>query len=177
MSSKRFSGIIDFFYHSLRLQEIAIGLQVIRLFTKINHPLHWIFSHPEEFVRAFEELSVEAKNVMLLQFKLEIEEYYNKYYLVSYVTRTAYEQYHTLGARYSVNKNKTIPGKEWQRIRINNISNYNNVVVPGFCYGCQMEYPLIVNSLDYLTHLAAYASAPIRPMSNVIASKCKNCNK
>lgn len=174
MSSKRFSDIIDFFYHSLRGQEIAIGQQVIRLFTKINHPLHWIFSHSEVFVIAFDELSVEAKNVMLLQFKLEIEEYYNKYYLVSYVTRTTYEQYRRK-ARYAVNR--TIPGKEWQRMRFNNISNYNNVVVPGFCYECQTEYPIIVNSSDYLRKLAAFALAPIRPMSNVITSKCIKCNK
>lgn len=175
MSSKRFSDIIDFFYHNLRWQEVAIGQQVIRLFTKINHPLHWIFFLPEAFTRAFDELSVEAKNVMLLQFKLEIEEYYNKYYLVSYATRTAYEQYHTIRAHYSVNM--TIPGKEWQRMRINNISNYNNVVVPGFCYECQTEYPIIVKSCDYLTQLAAFASAPARPMTHVITSKCTKCNK
>jgi hypothetical protein len=173
MSSERFADIIDFFYHGFRHQEIAIGQQVIRLFTKSNHPLHWIFFLPEVFVRAFDELSVEAKNVMLLQFKLEIEEYYNKYYLVSYVTRTTYEQYHT--KRYSVNM--TIPGKEWQLMRINNISNYNNVVVPGFCYKCLTEYPFVVSICDYLTRLAAFASGEIRLMSEVIISKCIKCNK
>jgi hypothetical protein len=175
MSRKRFADIIDFFYHSLRHYEIAIGQQVIRLFTKINHPLHWIFPFPEVFVRALDVMNVEAKNFMLLQFKLEIEEYYNKCYLVSYVSRIAYEQYHTIESRYSVNK--TVPGKEWQLMRINNISNYNNVVVPSFCYKCQTEYPLVVSIYDYLTHLAAFDSGKTRPMSKVITSKCVKCNK
>lgn len=114
-------------------------------------------------------MNVEAKNFMLLQFKLEIEEYYDKYYLVPYISRTAYEQYHTIKSRYSVNE--TVPGKEWQIMRINNISNYHNVVIPGFCYKCQTEYPFIVSICDYLNHLAAFASGKIRPygpMSGVI---------
>ena len=175
MEGKRFADIVDLFYHDLRFHEVTIGQQVMRLFTKVSHPLHWIFSLPEVFVEAFDELAVEAKNVMLLQFKMEIEEYYNKYYLVSYARRISYEQYHNIRSRYSVNT--TIPGKKWQLMRINNISNYDSVVVPGFCYKCKTEHPFMVNTSDYLARLALFSSGRMRPLSEVISSRCIKCNK
>ena len=171
-----FSEIIDSFYYSdLQHVEINKGQELLRLFVKIIHPLNWIYAYPEIFKKIVDEMDEETKKVMLFQFKTEIEEYYSKYYLVSYARRASYAQYPNVSAHYP--HDKAISGKEWQLMRINNMANYNNVVIPGFCYNCKLECPFIFDTGDYLAHLVAFASGKIHPLSEAIRSNCIKCSQ
>jgi hypothetical protein len=172
-----FSEIIDFFYYfDLQDTELNKGQELLRLFVKIAHPLNWIYFHPEIFKKTVDEMDEETKKVMLFQFKMEIEEYYSKYYLVSYITRDSYSKYSNVSMRYP--HDMAISGKEWQIMRINNMANYNNVVVPGFCDNCKLECPLVLDIGDYLDHLvAAYVTRKISSLSDKIRSNCIKCSK
>ena len=67
-----------------------------------------------------------------------------------------------------------IPGEKWQLMRFNNISNYSNVVVPGFCSGCNKEQPFLVNVYEYFKRIvAAHGPHPF----NGISQDCEGCSK
>jgi hypothetical protein len=176
MDTGIFGNIVDYFYYSdLQHVEVNKGHELLRLFVKIAHPLNWIYAYPEIFAKTFDEMDEETKKVMLSQFKMEIEEYYSKYYLVSYARRITYAKYHDVSTRYS--NDMAISGREWQLMRCNNMVNYKNVVIPGFCYNCNLECPFILDIDDYLAYLGAFASGKIRPLSDVIRSDCIKCGR
>jgi hypothetical protein len=171
LSSNYFPEYIDLFYYfDLRHIEMAKGQELLRLFTKTRHTLNWIYANPKIFVETLDEIrDEETKKLMFFQFKLEIEEYYNKYYLMSYVTR------HSNLSHYS--SSMSISGRGWQLMRFNNMANYNKVVIPGLCESCKSENPFVLAISDYLTCLINYALHPLSPSSNVIRSNCTHCNK
>ena len=129
---------------------------------------------PRTFFRILAELDGKTKEVMLYQFKMEIEEYYHKYYLASYTTRSSAA---TLGrGRYS--QHKAIPGSDWQLMRINNLSNCKVVVIPGLCYNCKVESPLIIDIEDYLAHIGAgFISEKLSDLQRLFVSKCTRCKR
>jgi hypothetical protein len=160
MDAGVFSEIIDSFYYAdLRNVEVNRADELLRLFVGIDHPLNWIFQK-EIFYETLNELDEQARKVILFQFKLEIEEYYNTYYLVPYIKR--------LNRFSKYNSTMTVSGKEWQVLRINNIANNNKIVDPGFCTACQSECPFISDILDFLNCLHSFSD---------IIPNCPYCSK
>ena len=147
-----FTDIIDRFYYSdLRHTKINKGQELIRLFTKINHPLQWIFVYPNLFIETLSEIDNETKKMLLFNFKMEIEEYYDLYYLASYPRRQTYSELHSLDSYYE--HTMAIPGIEWQLLRFNNIHNHLFVTIPGICLKCKSESPFIMDIEDYFDNL------------------------
>jgi hypothetical protein len=95
---------------------------------------------------------------------MEIEDYYNKYYLVSYLARY-FESSH-----YS--STMAISGREWQLMRFDNIANHTKVVIPGICVSCESENPFTLSLTDYLDYLV---KDPLHKY--LIQSNCNHCNK
>lgn len=169
-----FGEIIDFYYYEiLRNTEVNKGQETLRLFTKINHPIHWIFTQPRIFMETFYDMDTETKRVLMFNFKMDIEEYYNRYYLVSYIRRYAYSAYHHPDLYYS--GEMTLAGKDWQLIRLDNIGNEEVVIIPAFCSSCRSEVPIKMNLTKYLDHLRSFISDPFS-FEN-ITSNCSNCKK
>jgi hypothetical protein len=67
----------------------------MRLFTKVNHPLQWIFVYPNLVIETLNEMDNETRKMILFKFKMEIEEYYDLYYLASYPRRQTYSELHS----------------------------------------------------------------------------------
>jgi hypothetical protein len=169
LSSDYFPRCIDLFYYfDLRHMQMTKGQELLRLFTKTGHPLNWIFTDPRIFIETLDEIQdEEIKKITFFQFKMEIEDYYSKYYLVSYLARY-FESSH-----YS--SSLAIPGIEWQLMRFNNIANHTKVVIPGFCVSCKSENPFTLSLLDYLDHLVNCILNLLRVI--YIHSNCNHCNK
>jgi hypothetical protein len=172
LDSNYFQECVDLFYYSsLRNIEMVKGQELLRLFTKTGHPLNWIFPCPTIFTQTLDELEdEEMKKIILFQFKMEIEEYYDKYYLVSYLTRYSQTSFKT---HYS--SKMAMSGRKWQLMRFNNIANYTKVVIPGLCVSCKSENPFTLSIIDYLADLVNYALHPLR--ANHILSNCFHCSK
>jgi hypothetical protein len=169
-----FGEIIDFYYyHELKFTEVNKGQEILRLFTKINHLLHWIFAQSSIFIETLNDMDNHTKRVLMFNFKMDVEEYYDRYYLVSYIRRFAYSAYHHPDLYYS--GDMAIAGKEWQLLRLNNIGNERVVIIPAFCSNCRSEMPIIMDINKYLNHLLAFASGSMS-FENII-SNCSKCNK
>lgn len=174
MDAGIFGDIIDLFYYfDLQHIELNNGQEILRLFVKLAHPLHWVYAYPELFAKTIDEMDEDAKRVMLFEFKIEIEEYYSRYYLVSYAKRHNYTSYSEMSANYP--DILAIRGSEWQRMRVNNMASYKKLVIPGICYNCKAECAFKLNIEDYLKHLVEYASGKIR-LSDTISYKCSKCS-
>jgi hypothetical protein len=171
LNSNYFQECVDLFYYSsLRNMEMAKGQELLRLFTKIGHPLNWIFPCPTIFTKTLDEIEDEdMKKIIFFHFKMEIEEYYNKYYLVSYLTR------YSLSYKTHYSSKMAISGRKWQLMRFNNIANYTKVVIPGFCVSCKSENPFVLSIIDYLVALVNYALHPLR--ADHLRSSCAHCGK
>ena len=166
-----FADIIDRFYYSyLRHIKINKGQELIRLFTKVNHPLQWIFVYPNIFIDILSEIDNETKKMLLFKFKMEIEEYYDLYYLASYPQRQTYSELHSLDSYYEYNM--AIPGTEWQLLRFNNIHNHLVVTIPGICLKCKIEQPFVNDINDYLNNLKEFSNGSL-DKENTFCIKCK----
>lgn len=167
-----FADIIDIFYYSyLRHIKINKGQELIRLFTKVNHPLQWIFAYPNLFIDTLSEIDNETKKMLLFKFKMEIEEYYDLYYLASYPRRQTYSELHSLDSYYE--HTMAIPGTEWQLLRFNNIHNHLVVTIPGICLKCKSESPFIMDIEDYFDNLKELSNDFRRENILLSCSKCK----
>jgi hypothetical protein len=168
LSSDYFPRCIDLFYYSyLRDIQMTKGQELLRLFTKTGHPLNWIYPYPRIFIETLDEIQdEEIKKITFFQFKMEIEDYYNKYYLMSY-----FKRYFESPNYPSI---LAISGIEWQLMRFNNIANYTKVVIPGFCVSCKSENPFTLSLLHYLDYLVKFTSNPM--LDYHIQSNCTHCN-
>jgi hypothetical protein len=154
------------------------GQELLRLFLKIRHPLSWIYVLPRIFFATLDELNGETKKVMLFQFKMAIEEYYNKYYLVSYARRHGFVKSGNDSARYLYSNEMAISGSQWQLMRINSLTDCNIIVIPGLCFNCKLECPFMLDTEDYLFHIgAAFISKKFRDQGNFFKSNCSKCGK
>jgi hypothetical protein len=169
-----FGEIVDFYYYyELKYIEVNKGQEILRLFIKINHLLHWIFAQPNIFMETLNDMDDETKKVLKFNFKMDIEEYYNKYYLISYIRRYAYSAYHHPDLYYS--GDMAIPGKDWQLTRLNNVGNEGVVIIPAFCSDCRSEIPITMDISKYLNHLLTFVSGSMS--FEIIISNCSKCKK
>jgi hypothetical protein len=94
---------------------------LIELFLNVPKSLYWLFSYPELFIETLDKLDEETRKILLFQFKMEIEGYYDIY----------------------------LSTKEWEIMRYRNISNYSSVTIPGNCNRCNDSTAFQCEMLEY----------------------------
>ena len=151
-------SIIDYFIQViLPDSEIANGIDFLKLFFGLSNPLNWILANPEIFLGTVAEIEGEQKKALLFQFKMEIEDYYDKHFLDGSLpigeSNTHYAKIHNI---IETEPNYfdfiPVPEKNWQNTRIDNIADYTKVVVPSTCTICKSNRVFLVNILEYLEH-------------------------
>lgn len=151
-----FSDIIDIFYYcDLKYVEVNRARDLLRLFTKMNHPLDWIFAKPSIFIETINEMDSQTRKLLMSNFKMEIEEYYNEYYLAAYLRKCGDMTY---DPREFDPGEMSIAGKEWQLLRANNLGNETIVIIPGKCSNCKSECPNEMDVTKYLNQLVGFSS-------------------
>jgi hypothetical protein len=150
------SDIIDSFYYcDLKYVEVNRARDLLRLFTKMNHPLDWIFAKPSIFIETINEIDNQTRKLLMANFKMEIEEYYNEYYLAAYLRKCGDTTY---DPREFDPSEMSIAGKEWQLLRANNLGNEAIVIIPGKCSNCKSECPNKMDITKYLNQLVGFSS-------------------
>lgn len=180
----RFSYIIDHFMNAiLPNYHIHHGKDLIALFLGLSHSLNWILPSPKIFYETLKGLDAETKKIVLFQFKMEIEEYHNKNYFTdeAVIVRqinckfSPPEALDDVDRKSNENTIGSIPGKEWQTMRFDNIDDNSKVVLPGFCDKCKSERSFIINIFEYLDSLVgAYHG---RYHSRSISGSCFKCEE
>lgn len=178
-----FDSVISYFLGLiLPKSRITDGYHLLRLFLGLSHSLNWILADREAFFEALDDLDEGFRKIVLFQIKMEIEEYYNSNYLT--------EEWKHSKMIYDIYRNNkeftrdihfhdflnivAVPGKKWQLMRFNNIINYSNVVVPGFCSSCNKEQPFVIDVFEYFNRIiAAYGVHPF----NSVSQDCNECGK
>jgi hypothetical protein len=171
-----FSEIIDiFYYYDLKYIEVNRARELLRLFTKMNHPLNWIFFQPNIFVEAINEMDNETRRALMFNFKMEIEEYHNKYYLAACVRKFGLTNYNPFEFDSS---EISMAGKEWQVLRVNNLGNERIVIVPGRCSNCKSDSSTKMDITKYLDQLHAYSSGTENFVEyDIFKSDCEKCKQ
>jgi hypothetical protein len=106
---------------------------------------------------------------------MEIEEYYNKYYLAACVRKRGHTTYNPFEFDP---REISLAGKEWQLLRVNNLGNERIVIVPGRCSNCKSDSPTAMDITKYLYQLYAYSSGTEDFMEfDNFKSDCKRCNQ
>jgi hypothetical protein len=115
------SNAPDFLISYEQVRPIYDDVALLELFLDVPKALYWIFTYPELFVQTLEQLDEETKKILLFQFKLEIEGYYDIY----------------------------LSNNKWEIMRYHNIGNYSSVTIPGYCNKCREETALQYDILNY----------------------------
>lgn len=179
-----FPHITLYFMHAvLPWSKVNNGRELLRLFLGLSHSLNWILADVDAFYRALSELDEETKKITLFQFKMEIEEYYNRNYLTDgweiakinqKVRRKKKPKIISLGNINNYSNAIIIPGKKWEMMRFNNIGDCYKVTIPGFCNGCNSDQPFLVETFEYLNDIVgAHRPYP----SGVVLGDCTECGK
>jgi hypothetical protein len=180
-----FPHIIHYFMNAvLPWSKISNGRELLRLFLGLSHSLNWILADTDIFYESLYELDEETKKITLFQFKMEIEEYYNNNYLTDgwevakinqEIMRKTFPEIMSLDNINNNYSNVTIiPGKKWEIMRFNNISDYSKVTIPGFCNVCNSDQPFLLDTFEYLNDIVgAHSPYP----SGVVSGDCSECGK
>ena len=168
-----FNSVVSYFLESIMTNStITDGYHLLRLFLGQSHSLNWILADCESFIEALNSLDENIRKIVLFEIKMEVEDWqYSKMIDDIYKnSRVIAQDIHYQGLLNIVG----IPGKKWQLMRFNNISNHSNVVVPGFCSGCNKEQPFLVHVYKYFNRIiAAHRPYPF----NGISQDCDGCGK
>jgi hypothetical protein len=178
-----FNSVVSYFLESIMTNStITDGYHLLRLFLGQSHSLNWILADCESFIEALNSLDENIRKIVLFEIKMEVEDWqYSKMIDDIYKnSRVIAQDIHYQGLLNIVGHYQGllnivgIPGKKWQLMRFNNISNHSNVVVPGFCSGCNKEQPFLVHVYKYFNRIiAAHRPYPF----NGISQDCDGCGK
>jgi hypothetical protein len=180
-----FPHIIHYFMNAvLPWSKVNNGRELLRLFLGLSHSLNWILADPDAFYDSLNELDEETKRITLFQFKMEIEEYYNNNYLIDgwevgkinqEIMKKIVPEITSLDKINNNYSNVTIiPGKKWEIMRFNNISDYSKVTIPGYCAVCNSDQPFLLDTIEYLNDIVgAHRPYP----SGVVLGDCSECGK
>jgi hypothetical protein len=179
-----FPYITHYFMHAvLPWSKVNNGRELLRLFLGLSHSLNWILADVDAFYKALSELDEETKKIILFQFKMEIEEYYNMNYLTDGWKMTKLSQdimqkkMPEIMSHDKINNYSNaiiIPGKKWEIMRSNNIGDCYKVTIPGFCNGCNSDQPFLLDTFEYLNDIVG-AHRPY-PSGGVLGD-CTECGK
>jgi hypothetical protein len=184
--------LFNFSYAVMPNSKMQSGQEFLRLFLGLDHSINWILADPASFLETINELDEETRRMVLFQFKMEIEEYYNKNYLtqehklgklISTITTNTlskkfgnqkYAESFADNQAYDFRNIVAIPGKKWQSLRFKNLTNYLKIVLPGFCTGCNTEQPFLIDIFEYFNYIkAAYGPYPY----DGVSGDCPGCGK
>jgi hypothetical protein len=152
------------------------GGDLLSLFLGLRQIVNWILAAPQLFRETIYELDKETRRLILFKLKMEIEEYYNENHHLSEESlifeQVGIEQLQKLKIKEKQEYHYiiTVPGREWQEMRLNYISDYSKVTLPGFCESCRSERPFLVDVFRYIDYIiSAHGPYPSRGISG-------NCN-
>ncbi len=104
-------------------------------------------------IETIEGLDDETQKIILLQLKLDIESVYHGHHVLT---------------------------KGWEKMRYNNIQNYEKVTVRGECEVCEAEYPFQMNTIEFLKlpYLYVYFEKHSKQVLNEIQKlDCLSCKE
>lgn len=78
------------------------------------------------FFQTLDELDEQTRNLLLLQFKMDVE------------------------ADYSYEHMDSESVREWELMRFENIQNYSKVTLSGYCKECKLSYPFVMDMLAFI---------------------------
>jgi hypothetical protein len=172
-----FTGIVGVFMSNILPRSLVMhGRDLLLLFLGIPNVLNWLLAEPKIFYETLKELDTETKKIILFNCKMEVEEYYNQNYLKQSLPIAELNKKAARQAKIDTDRSYsniiTIPGKEWQILRFNNIHDYSKVAVPGFCDVCKSESSFLVDIFRYFDFIiAAHRPYP----SKLVSGKCTKC--
>lgn len=169
-------SIIGFFMEAiLPRYNITTGRDLLVLFLGLHHSLNWILAAPQIFCETVNELDEEAKKVVLYQFKMEIEEYYNQNHLRWDLPASEVNTSQGLrsSSEHSYSNTIMVPGKEWQLMRLYNIGDSSKVTIPAHCEVCKTDRSFTIDISVYFKHII-YAHHTNQTMVGGNCSKCCN---
>jgi hypothetical protein len=173
-----FLAIVGFFVEAiLPAYTLSDGRELLLLFLGLRNSLNWILADPQIFRKTLEELDGEEKKIILLQFKLEIEGYYNKNYLKEDLL--AKELNSRIGKELDISFNQDyssiimVPTMAWEMMRFNNISDYSKVTIPAFCETCRLDGSFLLGIYTYLDSIV-HAYCNPEP-SQLVGGNCSRC--
>jgi len=133
--------LFNFIYSGMPNSKIQSGQEFLRLFLGLDHSVNWILADHASFLETINELDEETRQIVLSQFKMEIEEYYNNNYLtqehklgklISIITTNIlskkcgnqkYAESFADNQAYDFRNIVAIPGKQWQSLSFKNFTN------------------------------------------------------
>jgi hypothetical protein len=175
-----FNKIIDHFMNIVLPQsDFKNGRDMLVAFLGIHQTLNLLLPAPSEFYETLEELDEVAKEMVLFELKMEIEHYYSEHYIdeeAFIIPHINDEQMKKQGLdnSYEYKNIVAVPGKEWQQMRLRNISDHSKVTLHGFCDSCKSDRSFTVSIFDYMAAIK-YAHGPYPSRS--ISGKCPRCNR
>ena len=148
----------------------------MKLFFGLSNSLNWILANPEIFLETLAELG-EQKKALLFQFKMEIEYYYDKRFLdealaVGELNADRAKIDNIIKTEPNYFDFISVPEKNWQNARIDNIDDHTKVVVPSTCAVCKSNQTFLVNILEYLE---CFRYAHRVDFSRYIGGNCIGC--
>jgi hypothetical protein len=173
---KKLRPIINYFVEViLPTVRINKGTDLFRIFYGLSDALNWLLAEPSVFLEVLEEIGQEIKKVLLFQFKMEIENYYDKNYRYDELKVAKLNNSHDVVYRLHSNRHYfdfiPIPGKIWQLMRLHNIGDYSKVVVPANCDKCRSESTFLIDISQYLEN---FRHCRRSDFSGVIGGNCSN---
>ena len=171
--------IIDYFIQViLPVSEIKNGIDLLKLFFGLSNPLNWMLANPEIFLETLAEIKGEQKKALIFQFKMEIEDYYDKHFLdeeslaITELNTDYAKTHNIIETEPNYFDFISVPEKNWQNTRIDNIADYTRVVVPSPCAVCKSNQAFLVNILKYLE---CFRYAHRADFSRYIGGNCIRC--
>jgi hypothetical protein len=175
-----FDRIIDHFMNIvLPHSTFKSGTDMLVAFLGIHQTLNLLLPAPSEFYETLDGLDERSKEMVLFELKMEIEHYHSEQYIdeeALMISQINDEQmkHQGLDKSYEYKDILALPGKEWQQMRLRNISDHSKVTLPGFCHSCKSDRSFTVNIFDYMAAVK-YAHGPYP--SRLICGKCPHCNR
>jgi hypothetical protein len=139
--------------------------------------LNWILAAPQIFQETLNDLDAETKRLVLFQFKMEIEEYHRNHHLKEVVEVRELNKKLARGNKHFHYDHLDIvmyPGKGWQLMHLDNISDHSKVVIPGYCSQCNSESSFLYDINTYLKQIMSLVSPYPSP---IIGGDCNKCGK
>jgi len=166
--------ITRFMTRTLPDSTVSNGEDLLSLFLGFSKTLHWFMCAPQLFRETINEFDEGTKKLILFRLKMEIEEFYNDNRHLNEIFEQMYSPELKIEGRQKYQYLVSVPGREWQEMRLNNSSDYSKITVPGFCSICRSEQPYLVDIFTYLDSiLAAHGPYPCRG----IFDSCNKCVK
>ena len=123
---KKLRSIINYFIEViLPTVQISSGTELFRRFYGLSDSLNWLLAEPSVFLEVLEEIDQETKRVLLFQFKMEIENYYDKNYRYNELKLDKFNN--NQNVVYGLKSDRhyfdfiPIPVKTWQLMRLHNV--------------------------------------------------------